>query len=98
MVLDLEHISDLFSLQKQKQLKINADNKRENSKRKDYDWKVGDKCLINKEYHGEIVRKVEYPNEGPYEIVQVYTNGTVRIKRGPVTERINIRRLSLFNE
>ena len=37
MVLDIEHISDLFSLRKQKQIKIDAANKRENAKRVDYD-------------------------------------------------------------
>ena len=98
MVLDVEHISDLFSLRKQKQIKIDAANKRENAKRVDYDWQVGDLCLIKKDYHGEIIRKVEFPNEGPYKIIQVHTNGTVRIQRGKVTERINIRRLRLFNK
>jgi hypothetical protein len=98
MVLDVEHISDLFSLRKQKQIKIDAANKKENAKRVDYDWQVGDLCLIKKDYHGEIIRKVEFPNEGPYKIIQVHTNRTVRIQRGKVTERINIRRLGLFNK
>ena len=98
MVLDVEHISDLFSLRKQKQIKIDAANKRENAKRVDYDWQVGDLCLIKKDHHGEIIRKVEFPNEGPYKIIQVHTNGTVRIQCGKVTERINIRRLGLFNK
>ena len=98
MVLDVEHISVLFSLRKQNQIKIDAADKRKNSKQVDYDWQVGDLCLITKDYHGEIIRKVEFPNEGPYKIIQVHTNGTVRIQRGKVTERINIRRLGLFNK
>ena len=54
MVLDVEHISDLFSLRKQKQIKIDAANKKKNAKQVYYDWKVGDLCLITKDYHGEI--------------------------------------------
>ena len=35
---------------------------------------------------------------GPYDITQVYTNGTVEIQRTPVVrERINIRRLIPFH-
>ena len=30
---------------------------------------------------------------GPYEVTEVFTNGNVRIQRGAVNERINIRRL-----
>ena len=40
---------------------------------------------------------MEFINEGPYKIIEVHTNGTVRIKRGSVTERINIRLLGLYN-
>ena len=31
---------------------------------------------------------------GPYPITEVYTNGTVRIQKGIVNERVNIRRLT----
>ena len=42
---------------------------------------------------------MEAPTEGPFRIVQVYTNGTVAIQcRDNVLERINIRRLSPFRE
>ena len=40
-----------------------------------------------------IFRKLDCPKEGPFEITDVYANGTVRIQRGAVNERINIRRL-----
>ena len=44
------------------------------------------------------LRKVEDPYEGPYVITDVYTNGTVRIQRGTLNERINIRRLHPYFE
>ena len=63
---------------------------RENSKRLDYDYTVGQQVYIklNPPY-----RKIEGPKLGPYEITEVFTNGNVRIQRGAVNERINIRRL-----
>ena len=33
------------------------------------------------------------PKKRPFEITDVFTNGTVRIQRGHVNERINIRRI-----
>ena len=35
---------------------------------------------------------------GPYQITHTYTNGTVRIQRGVVNERVNIRRLTPYTE
>jgi len=56
---------------------------------------VGQKVLIKNK--GQ--RKMEAPAEGPFPIVQVYTNGTVALqRRNNVLERINIRRLSPFKE
>ena len=55
----------------------------------------GDKVLIVKK---GIIRKIEDPNEGPYTITQVHTNGTVRIQRGAISERLHIRRLHPYFE
>lgn len=44
-------------------------------------------------------QKMEAPIEGPFPIVQVYTNGTVVLQqRNNVLERINIQRLSPFKQ
>ena len=34
---------------------------------------------------------MEAPRAGPYRVTQVFTNGTVRIRRGAITETVNIR-------
>ena len=47
---------------------------------------------------GGILRKAEDPQEGPYKITEVFTNGTVRIQRGTINERLNIRRLRPYFE
>ena len=54
---------------------------------------IGDKVLIKKD---GILQKVEDKYEGPYTITTVHCNGTVRIQRGSISERINIRRLTPY--
>ena len=36
---------------------------------------------------------MKYVNEDLYNITKIYSDGTVRIQRGSINERINIRRL-----
>ena len=45
-----------------------------------------------------ILPKLQHKKDGPYEVIAVYNNGTVRIQCGAVNERINIRRLDPFHE
>ena len=61
----------------------------------DFDYKVGQKVLVIK---GGILRKAEDPHDGPYKITEVFTNGTVRIQRGTINEKLNIRRLLPYFE
>ena len=65
-------------------------NLRENRNRIDYDYAVGHKVYIKND---GVQRKMDCPKEGPFEITEVFTNGTVRIQCGNVNERINIRRI-----
>jgi hypothetical protein len=52
---------------------------------------VGQKVyLINT----DIKDKCQAPYEGPYEITDVFTNGTVRIQKGISNEQVNIRRIT----
>ena len=56
-------------------------------------YQVGDLVLIRRDVGGEVLGKLARPSHGPFEIVHVYANGTVRINHGRYTQRINIRRL-----
>ena len=42
--------------------------------------------------------KAEDKNESPYLVTQVFSNGTVRLQRGSINERLNIRRLTPYFE
>ena len=61
-------------------MKIYADNKTENTNRVDYEWQVGDLCLITRYFHREVIRKVEHSNKGSYNIIQVHINRSVYIQ------------------
>ena len=74
---------------------IEKNNARENSRHIDFDYRVGQKILI---LHTDIQRKLDSPTSGPYEITEVFSNGTVCIRRGNVLERLNIRRIKPYHE
>ena len=56
-------------------------NLRENKNRIDYDYAVGHKVYIKND---GVQRKMDCPKEGPFEITELFTNGTVRIQHGNV--------------
>ena len=90
MMFNLSTLINWKELSLRKQKLVDETTLRENKKRIDYDYQVGGQVYITKD---GIFRKLDCPKEGPFEITDVYANGTVRIQRGAVNERINIRRL-----
>ena len=95
MLLPIQFKADWAQIALRKQSRINESNKRENSKRIDHQYKPGDKVLLEKP---GITPKMVAPRTGPYEVTTVSTNGTVRIRKGAVTHRVNIRRLTPYHE
>ena len=95
MLFNIPYIADWTKIGQRRQTLVNMDADRHNKKRIDYDYAVGDKVLL---FNDGIHRKLEDKYSGPYVITQVHTNGTVRIQRDNISERINIRRLSPFFE
>jgi hypothetical protein len=95
MVLPIACKAEWAEIVQRKNDQIVRDNARENSRRIEHQYKEGDKVLINRP---GILRKMSTPREGPYTVIKVHTNGTVRVQRGPVASRINIRRLTPYYE
>ena len=95
MVLPIQFQADWAAIVQRKQQQIAKDNLRENKKRELHVYHTGDKVLITKP---GIIPKMSTPREGPYRILRVYTNGTVRVQRGAVAMRINIRRLTPYHD
>jgi len=94
MIFPIQHLADWQEIKNRKQSMIDKHNERENAKRVDYDYKVGDQVLI----YTPDPNKMEQPREGPYPVLQVHTNGTVTIQKGTVTQRYNIRQIVPFHE
>jgi hypothetical protein len=76
--------------QRKKESRIEDSNKRENAKRISHTYKVGD--LVSKD-RNQLQPKLHKPRDGPYTIEKVYTNGTLKIRKGIMSEKISIRRV-----
>jgi hypothetical protein len=96
MLLPIEFNVDWAVLQQQKQKEIARNNQRENASRKHHEYKVGDKILLLKP--GHVRRKLENPRTGPYAVSAVHANGTIRIQRGSINQRVNLRRVTPYFE
>ena len=95
MLFDIPYLADWKAIGQRRQELVNRDNAKENARRIDFDYAVGQKVFLRKD---GILRKAEDKYLGPYVITQVHTNGTVRIQRGTMSERLNIRRITSFFE
>ena len=95
MIYPIEYVAEWDVIRQKKQKVIDQNNARENSRRIDFDYRVGQKILI---INTDIQRKLDNPTMGPYKITDVFSNGTVCIRRGNVLERLNIRRIKPYHE
>ena len=82
-------------IRERKQAIIHKNNKNENSKRIPHKYQVGDKVLLDL---GDIKTKFDPKYDGPYDVTQVNNNGTVHIRKGAITDVVNIRIISPYNE
>jgi hypothetical protein len=96
MLFDIPFIADWRKVGVRQQLLTNCGNQRENAKRIDYDYKVGDKVLVINE--GSLRKAESAYGKEPWTITTVHTNGTIRIQRGTKTERLNIWRVEPFTD
>ena len=97
MVLNKEIDVNWTAIKEQREKQAAADNQRENAARKEHQYSVGSKCWIVKNKY-ERSRKLDKIAEGPFEILKVYKNGTVKIDRGGYEEVIHMRRLKPYQE
>ena len=74
---------------------INENNTRENAKHIKYDYQIGDEIMLKTECK---TKYGEDQHEGPYAIVKVNNNGTVRFKKKSVIDVFNIRNVHPYKE
>jgi hypothetical protein len=96
MLFDIPFIADRQKIREHRQRLTDLNNARENEGRIDYDYKVGQKVLLRKE---GILRNAESRwHKKPWLITSVHTNGTITVQHGNTIDRMNIRRVKLFEE
>jgi hypothetical protein len=96
MLFDIPLIADWQKIGKHRQQLRDLNNARENEGRIDYDYKVGQKVLLQKEV---ILCNAESRwHKKPWLITSVHTNGTITVQCRNKIERMNIRRVKPFEE
>ena len=89
MLVDVPLIANLKKIHELRQQKVDESAKRENAKRISHIFKIDDMVdMITYDPN-----RLEPRLHGPYRIVQVFTNGAVRIRKDDTEETVNIRKL-----
>jgi hypothetical protein len=89
MLFDLSFTTEYKEIKKRKQEASDANTHKENSKRIKHEYKVNDQVLLDR---GILQRKLIPKRDGPYQVVRVYSNGTLKIRKGIYVQRVSIRR------
>ena len=92
MILNIKHEANWEYIRERKQAIIEKNNLAENAKRIPHRYKVGDKVLLRRGTEN----KYETPYQGPYTLLRVMNNGTVRMKIKNVEDTYNIQRLTPY--
>jgi hypothetical protein len=95
MILDIRFQANWDRIKSNRKKIIANSNKRENLNRIKHKYNVVDRILLREP---GLRRKLSAPNEGPYNVLEVGTNGSAKIQRGIMHERVNIRRIEPFFE
>jgi hypothetical protein len=96
MLFNILFVADWKQIGGYRQHQTDCSNKRENNKCVDYDYKVGDKILIQKD--GILCKAESIWKKEQWTITTVHTDGTFRIQCGTKSERINIWRVTPVSE
>ena len=90
MLLNIPLQANLLQLRDRRQALIDDNLLRQNAKRIDYAYRIGDYIAIIPKDRS----RLDPTLDGRFRITRIYANGTVDIQRGPhIVERINIRRI-----
>ena len=94
-ITNIKFEADWNLIRQRKQEMIRRNNIKENSKRIDHEYHVGDKVLLRND---DLAKFQTDPWEGPYKISTVKDNGNVRVDKGTTIEPINVRLLKPYIE
>ena len=92
IILPIKYTVDWELVRQKNQTQNNKDNIRENSKRVDHNYKVGDKVTLD----NNSAFKYKTPYNRPFEIKQRFTNSTVTIQYDETKIRHNICHINTY--
>ncbi len=96
MLFDILFIADWQKIGEYRQRLTDLSNACENKGRIDYDYKIGQKVLLQKE--GILCNAESRWHKKPWLIITVHTNGTIMVQHRNKLEQMNIRRVKPFIE
>jgi hypothetical protein len=96
MLFDIPLIADWQKIGEHMQRLTDLNNTHENKGRIDYDYKAGQKVLLRKE--GILCNAKSRWHKKPWLITSFHTHGTITDQRQNKIDRMNIRRVTLFEE
>ena len=94
-ILNQHHNVDWESVKKRKQELVNKGNVQENKKHRTNMYQTGDKVLLRNAWKTKFNQNAYL---GPYAITAVRDNGSVRARKGRITDTFNICNLTLYKE
>ena len=89
MMLPIKYTANWKLIKERKQQRINDNNKRENKGRIPYNYQEGDLVMVKDDILG---KKFKVPFQGPFKVLRVFSNGTLRLQMNKIQDTVNIRR------
>ena len=93
-MLNLLHEANWQLIKLRKQELINKNNKKENTKCVNYTYTPGKLVLLKNKWTTKFDEEIY---QGPWELTSVNNNGTLSIKIGIITDKVNIQNIHLYN-
>ena len=93
MILLINRIANWIYILERNQIEIEKHAICKNSTIIYHDYNIGHKVTVRRNQ----AYKYETPFQGPYKIVQMWTNRTVTIRKGAVISRLNIGHIKTYN-
>ena len=95
MLFNITKVIDWKLITERKVKQVQKDNNRENSKRIPHEYSVGDRVFRIKR---GVKRKLSDKKSTPFTVTKVYTNGTVKLRQGAKSMKLNIRQIEPLYE
>ncbi len=96
MLFDIPFLADWKKIGDYRQCQTDLNTKRENRTCNDWEYKVSDKVLLQKD--GILCKSESRYECVPWTITSVHTNGTIRVKHRSKSELLTIRRVTPYFE